>query len=129
VLSWDEDTQSVRLNRVIGLRQSLSRDLVEVYLAGVATPIISTPRHPYYVEGRGYVQAQLLARGDHLRSKDPGSEIFVASVRSLTGADSTPVYNLIVENAHNYFVAERAVLVHNVCEPINPFRPEILLAK
>ncbi len=118
VFSWDESTESVEINRVIDLRRSVSRDFVEVYVDGDATPIVSTPRHPYYVEGQGYVEAQALAVGDELRSEDSATRVSVQAVRPFTVDHDIPIYNFIVEHAHNYFVSDRRVLVHNRSAPI-----------
>jgi RHS repeat-associated protein len=84
--------------------------------AGGAT-ITATPEHPFWVEGKGWVEAGNLVRGSALLTKD-GKRVEVESVSRREG--TFQVYNFEVEPAHTYFVSRLAVLVHNQCR----FTPE-----
>jgi hypothetical protein len=76
--------------------------------------IRTTPNHPFYVRGRGWVKAKNIHVGDRLRGVDGGD---VEVVESVGTAAIEPVYNLHVAKAHTYFVvlpgSRQAVLVHN----------------
>jgi RHS repeat-associated protein len=62
--------------------------------------IRTTAEHPFWVRGRGWVQAQSLEPGHELRSHD-GS--WVAVGRTSPG-ELVPVYNLRISVYHTYFV-------------------------
>jgi hypothetical protein len=78
------------------------------------TVIRTTLKHPFYVIGRGWIEAESLEPGDQLRTPEGGTAE-VTGVR-LTGTVE-PVYNLEVAGHHTYFVAtddeQKTVLVHN----------------
>lgn len=80
-------------------------------------PLGTTPEHPFYTEDRGWVLAQDLRPGDHVRSAD-GSQGVVSSV-SWTGGRSV-MYNLTVAVDHTYFVGDGRWLVHNCDEALQP---------
>ena len=70
--------------------------------------IRTTEEHPFFVEGRGFVNASELAPGDRLSS---GASI--ASIASTI--ERSRVHNFEVEGFHTYFVGRASVLVHNQC--------------
>ena len=76
--------------------------------------IETTPEHPFYVDGKGWTDAQELEVGDLLISTD-GQLTPVEDVR-FTG-ETKPVYNLSITNDHTYFVGDVgwqfSVWVHN----------------
>ncbi len=76
--------------------------------------IRTTACHPFFVRGKGWVQAAKLTRGDELRTQF-GTFLKVQSVTD-SGKDE-PVFNLEVEDHHTYFVmlpeSDKAVWVHN----------------
>jgi hypothetical protein len=69
-----------------------------------------TPQHPFWVVGRGWVEAGQLAVGDTLQSRD-GTEPRISGITART--TSTRVYNFEVEGDHNYYITEAQLLVHN----------------
>jgi len=75
--------------------------------------ISSTPNHPFYVDGKGFVPAGRLAIGNAIVTR-AGPPARVASVH-LTGRQET-VYNLEVADFHTYFVCSTSggFWVHNV---------------
>lgn len=74
--------------------------------------ITATPNHPFWVQGRGWVDAGLLASGDTLVLADGGRADIVSVTREkLSGP--VDVYNLEVEDFHTYFVVSAGVWVHN----------------
>src|SRR5262249_41056210 len=74
----------------------------------------TTPEHPFWVEGRGWVGAGLLLEGDRLRSHN-GTVIVVGSISATRKV--TTVYNVAVADYHTYFVGSRytafSVWAHN----------------
>jgi len=70
--------------------------------------IQATGDHPFWVEGKGFVEARYLTRGDRLRRVDGrGSEITALC----SDAASVRVYNLKIDNTHTYYAS--GLLVHN----------------
>ncbi|RYG85211.1 hypothetical protein EON77_05970, partial [bacterium] len=72
----------------------------------------TTPEHPFFVEGRGFVRAGSLKPGDVLVTKEPGKTVEVLGTEEQRVAP-TPVYNMSVRNRHTYFVSSEGLLVHN----------------
>ncbi len=68
----------------------------------------ATEDHPFFVEGRGFVAARKLARGDLLRRVD-GRRVAVVGLG--WEETRTRVYNFEVEGTHTYYAA--GVWVHN----------------
>jgi len=72
-----------------------------------------TLKHPFYTPDRGWVESANLKTGDTLLQRD-GTTATIVAVTSR--AVTTTVYNLSVENDHNYYVGASRLLVHN-CPP------------
>ncbi|HPT89939.1 MAG TPA: polymorphic toxin-type HINT domain-containing protein [Acetivibrio sp.] len=77
--------------------------------------IETTPTHPFWVIGKGWVAAGDIEAGDkvYLYSGE-GRE--VKEVRFEYLDSPIKVYNFEVEDWHTYFVSEQDVFVHNACE-------------
>jgi pretoxin HINT domain-containing protein len=63
--------------------------------------IRTTIEHPFWVEGRGWLPANLLMEGDRLRSHD-GETIVLTGINY--NLEPEPVYNLQIDGYHTYFV-------------------------
>ncbi len=114
------DTKGNGYNRVVATTKRMTDHLLFLYTS--AELVKTTPEHPFAVKGKGYVEAGRLQSGDVLETQD-GKIVTVE--RSEVHNDPQLVYNLEVENAHNFFVGKNAILVHNggVCVPtLNPFK-------
>jgi len=76
--------------------------------------IRTTPEHPFYVRGRGWIPTALLEVGDWLRGHD-GRCLPVEAVTD--SGEVTTVYNLCVAEYHTYFVGGRdwdfSIWAHN----------------
>ena len=74
--------------------------------------VTTTAVHPFYVDGKGWVEAQDLRAGDQLYD-ETGSLVTVVAIQA-TGQIAT-VYNVTVKDLHNYYVADDSswVLAHN----------------
>lgn len=87
--------------------------VVYIQADGKREIIHTTAGHPFYVKDRGWVPAMYLGSGDTLSSLSGELSTTVEVIN--TGRRET-VYNLSVADAHTYFVGERGVLVHNICD-------------
>ena len=72
--------------------------------------IETTPEHKIYVIGKGYVRADSIKKGDRLYGVKDG---FVISNETYSYKATIPVYNMEVDDNHNYLVTESEFLVHN----------------
>ena len=98
---------------VTGTFEHSSGEVLNLFIAGEATPIGSTANHPFWSEDRqDFVQAGSLEPGEHLRLADGRTTTLE---RAEPIAEQLPVYNLEVDGEHVYYVGESGVLVHNAC--------------
>ncbi|MBZ4396818.1 polymorphic toxin-type HINT domain-containing protein [Myxococcus sp. AS-1-15] len=114
VWAWDEKTQVsgwhqvtrtfVRPMRAVLMVELSSGDAESFDVLGV------TAEHPFWVSGRGWVEAQSLMPGDALETAT-GNRVLVTSLQSVPGRET--VYNFEVDGAHTYFVGELSTWVHN----------------
>jgi hypothetical protein len=99
------------VGRVVrGTIRSQSFDVRLLKLAGVDAPIEVTGGHPVFSEDRGdFIIASQLQTGERLRTHEG-----VALVESVTPKPGRwEVCNLVVDQAHQYYVGELCLLVHN----------------
>lgn len=70
VLSYNHQLQRTEASRVMATRSMPNHQ--DLYCIGVdGEVIISTPNHPYYVKGKGYVEAKNITIGDIAYATDP----------------------------------------------------------
>ncbi len=74
--------------------------------------IKTTAPHPFYVIGKGWVEAEDLVVGDQLRMAN-GETIKVEAITIEKLKTQVKVYNFEVEDWHVYYVSNLEVLVHN----------------
>lgn len=112
VLSTNTDTMETGCKKVLEKYVRKTRELVHIIVGG--KEIVSTPDHPYYVEGRGFVNACQLCIGSPLLDAD-GKILEVEQIykEQLGKNEEVKVYNFQVEDWHTYHVGEMEVLVHN----------------
>jgi len=78
--------------------------------------IVATPNHPFYVQNKGYINAEYLRAGDILVTVN-GDKVVVEKIAHEILESPVFVYNLEVGDNHNYFVGdEEGILVHNICK-------------
>ena len=88
-----------------------------VHLITNGEEIITTDNHPFYVQGRGFINAGNLLVGDKLISVN-GEDLFVKKHYIEETDVPVDVYNFQVEDHHTYFVGECCAWVHNKnCPP------------
>ena len=101
VISTNPDTLETASKTVLETYVRKVDKLVHLTING--EEIVTTDNHPFYVQGRGFINA--------------GSLLFGVKLISVNGGD---VYNFQDEDHHTYFVGESAVWVHNdMCQPQN----------
>ena len=99
-------------HRVVALPRNWTEHVAHVRLEG-GGELLATRSHPFWAEGRGWVDAADLRAGDRLVD-DAGRPAAVAGVEVEERTCDT--YNLTVEGVHTYYAlaGETPVLVHNV---------------
>jgi len=123
VLSWDEASASVKSFAVTRLFKRTATSLV-IFAIGCCDTVRLTPEHPVYTAKSGWIEAQHLTPQTEVLvlpatfSRAPAAKPGVATYLRVGAVhfvrDTTvSVYNFEVEQAHNYFVSSRGVLVHN----------------
>ena len=112
VLSTNADTMETGYKKVLEKYVRKTKELVHIIAGG--KEIVSTPDHPYYVAGRGFVNACQLCIGSPLLDSD-GKVLEVEQIykEQLEKNEEVTVYNFQVEDWHTYHVGEMEVLVHN----------------
>ena len=83
-----------------------------VHLTINGEEIVTTDNHPFYVQGRGFIEAGKLLVGDKLISVN-GEDLIIEEFFIEETVEPVDVYNFQVEDYHTYFVGENEVWVHN----------------
>ena len=110
---WSEDTETgdQQLHPVTRLFHREAAQLVRVTTSGETFE--ATEAHPFQVEAEGWILAAHLRPGDRLVTRS-GATLTVESVEVLPAMEEpVPVFNLEVQEDHNYFVSTDQALVHN----------------
>ena len=118
ILAKDEATGQLLSQPVEETVHHPADEIVTVTLAdaqGKSEQITCTPNHPFYVDGKGWLDAGALAVGTSVSSRR-GDVLTVKSVDWQRQENGFTVYNFTVEDVHNYFVGVGAggAWVHNV---------------
>jgi len=110
VKSWDEETGEYVIGEVTELYRHTVSLLFEIRYAN-GTILETTWNHPFWIVGRGWVEAKDIRVGDFSLSVN-GALLTVASVtqKSVSEVD---VYNFEVADTHVYMVGDGGVVVHN----------------
>ena len=111
VYAANADTLKVSPRRVLETFVRETSHLVHLTVNGET--IVSTFDHPYYVKGKGFVNACDLWIGAELADRN-GDTVPVENLyREKLDDTTTTVYNFKVEEDHTYFVGNKCILVHN----------------
>ncbi|BFH17417.1 HINT domain-containing protein [Paenibacillus melissococcoides] len=108
VLTKDERTGKTGYNQVVELFQRQANETYQITVKGIT--ITTTEEHPFWIPGRGWVEARHLKVGDLLQN--PEGKLYPIDRIEIKN-DSTTVYNFRVEGVHNYFVTELEIWTHN----------------
>ena len=71
----------------------------------------ATPEHPFYVKGKGWIEARHIKEHDKLVKPDHATESVQWTQVML---DNRLVYNISVVGAHTFYVSNDSLLSHNV---------------
>ncbi|AUG56368.1 polymorphic toxin-type HINT domain-containing protein [Acetivibrio saccincola] len=110
VYSENVETGEKGLKKVVKVFVREVHKLIHVYVDG--EEINTTDTHPFWVEGKGWIEAGELKTGDVLRLYT-GELKTVEKVEIEVFDRPVKVYNFEVEDWHTYYVTEQGVLVHN----------------
>lgn len=103
---------------VTGLFRHTAQELLEVYVEGLAEPIVGTPKHPYWSTTRqAFIEADALQIGEELETSE-GRRCAVLNL--VFRATATTVYNIEVHGDHVYHVSTLGILVHNASQFVAP---------
>ncbi|WP_291366431.1 hemagglutinin repeat-containing protein [Acetobacter sp. UBA5411] len=125
VISRDETRQMSVVEPIARLFHNHNRQVLSVTVesAGQSEVLGVTPAHPFYVKGRGWIQAGSLHPGDPLLTDATGEkkadELHVSAITVRPARADT--YNFEVTQTHTYFVGNLRAWVHNSCAQ-NPER-------
>ncbi len=75
--------------------------------------IVTTYDHPFYVKGKGFVNAEQLWIGAELVDNNGNTLLVEKIYREELDNEIVTVYNFQVDEYHTYFVGERGIWVHN----------------
>ncbi len=110
VLSYDEISNKQTYSLVTQTYTNTTNKLCKIKYDN--TEILSTPSHPFYVDGQ-WIMAQNLKSGDFINLSN-GQKAKVKSC-DIIDTDNVKVYNFNVNSTHTYYAEN--VLVHNACKP------------
>lgn len=105
------ETNEKELQEVIKLINGYSSEIYEITIGN--SVIGTTPRHQFYVEGKGWVRACEIEEGEELTTFKAKEKKIVSSIKYIYYEEPVAVYNLTIENNHNYLITEYNFLVHN----------------
>ena len=118
VLAENEETGEIAYKEVVRTFTNTTEELTHVTITtedGQIETIDATPQHPFYVEGKGWVEASALHAGMVVWLAD-GTKAVVTDVVTEGLEEPVTVYNFEVADFHTYFVGDSGVLVHNKCD-------------
>ena len=110
VISTDPETMETSPKTVLETYIRQVDKLVHLTING--EEIVTTDNHPFYVQGRDFIEAGNLLVGDKLISVN-GQDLFVKKHQVEELDELVDVYNFKVEDYHTYFVGDCTVWVHN----------------
>ena len=112
----EESTGEQKLKKVLKRIEKTNDILYHVYIGN--QEIHTTEDHSIWLEGEGWKKAEDVHVRDIVRCRT-GKPEKVINIWMEKLPEHVKVYNLSVEDVHNYYVSERGVLVHNDCPPNN----------
>ena len=125
VWSRNDETEERRLQRVVQLFVTPNKETLDLDLVasdGTSETLGVTKEHPFWVTGRGWVEAGQLREDDSIFTARDGW-LKVRQVRgSPRGAET--VYNFEVAEDHTYFVGKTEAWVHNQCKTVSGKQPK-----
>ncbi|MEU1226626.1 PA14 domain-containing protein [Streptomyces sp. NPDC005828] len=103
-----------------------TKHLIDIGVGGSRqATITATAGHPFWVDGRGWVNAGDLRTGDLVRDPSSVEAVRITTIHDRGEVADQTVYNLSVSGIHTYHVRAGAhyLLVHNAACPLHPNDP------
>lgn len=116
VISENPETGAQKVKEVARTFVRETTELIHVTVDG--EEVRTTPEHPFYVPGKGWVGAVHLRAGDILLLHS-GKYVVVEKIQHEILESPIKVYNFEVADFHTYFVGNASILVHNSCGTIS----------
>jgi hypothetical protein len=110
LLGRREGSDKTTFGKVSSVSTALARQLVALHLRNEI--IQCTREHPFWVEGRGWVQAGDLKARDVLVD-DEARHLPLVQVDDVIADPPVAVYNVTVDGTRTYFVGESRIWTHN----------------
>ena len=110
VFSQNTETGEQAVKTVVETYVRQVTELVHLRIGG--EDITTTHDHPFFVMGKGFVNAGKLRACDTLLDSNQ-NRLTIDDISFETSEEPTTVYNFQVEDYHTYFVGKGFVLVHN----------------
>lgn len=108
VLAYDEETGEQAYKPVVRLFRNETKEWYHVFVNG--EEIVCTGGHPFYVVGKGFIEARKLKVSEKLLLSS-GKEVIIEKVKTETLTESETTYNFEVADFHTYYVSDCKVLV------------------
>ena len=112
VLAYDEATGEQAYKSVVRLFRNKTKEWYHIFADG--EEIVCTGGHPFYVVGKGFIEARKLKVSEKLLLSS-GKEVIIEKVEVETLTEAETTYNFEVADFHTYYVSDSKVLVHNKC--------------
>ena len=112
VLAYDEETGDNDCKPVVKLFRNETKEWYHIFADG--EEIVCTGGHPFYVVGKGFIEARKLKVSEKLLLSS-GKEVIIEKVEVETLTEAETTYNFEVADFHTYYVSDSKVLVHNMC--------------
>ena len=111
VYATDTDSMEVSLKPVVETYVRETTKLVHLTING--EKVVSTFDHPFFVKGKGFVNAEALWIGAELVNNE-GKTLTVEEIyKEYIDEGTVKVYNFKGDESHTYFVGNNCILVHN----------------
>ena len=110
VISTNPDTGVTEEKTVLEAFRRTVTELVHLTIGGEV--ITTTHEHPFYVAGKGFVNAGKLRTCDILLDSKQ-NKLTIDDISFETSEEPTTVYNFKVEEYHTYYVCKKYIFVHN----------------
>ena len=110
MLSADPETGEITYKEVLDTFQNETDTVVHVKINNES--FTCTEEHPFYVEGKGWVNASALRPGMVVWLSD-GTKTIIQDVWIEYLAEAIAVFNFKVDDFHTYFIGYSGILVHN----------------
>lgn len=106
-----QDTVSGELGYKSVLRTTIRPRSALVHVSLDKDAIVASGGHPFWVSGKGWVNARWLEPGMSIHTVTGTARVEKVAIEE---DGQQPVYNLVVEDFHNYFAGNTHLLLHDI---------------